>query len=136
MKADLWLVDTSVWIEVMPSRGAIPELRERLDMLIAEDQVATTGMILLELLGGARSDDEYQRLLDLMSALHVLNADEQIWQKASRLAFELRRKGLTIPFTHILIAAVALQGDTTLLHRDRHFDILASQVSLKVESYV
>ncbi len=43
---------------------------------------------------------------------------------------------ITIPFTDLLIAAVALESGAVLLHRDRHFDYIASQSALKVESLV
>ncbi len=136
MKNDLFLVDTSVWIEVLPLRRGSESLRQRVDGLIAEDRVATTGMVLLELLGGARSEDEYKRLRSMVSALHVLGVREDTWEDASWLAFQTRRKGLTIPFTDLLIATVAARSNAVVLHRDRHFDILAPHLSVQIESYV
>jgi predicted nucleic acid-binding protein len=59
-----------------------------------------------------------------------------LWEKAYELAFQLRRKGVTIPYTDILIAATALAHEATLLHVDAHFDLAAQFSSLKVESYV
>lgn len=51
-------------------------------------------------------------------------------------AWLLRRKGVTIPYTDILIATIALSHEATLLHVDAHFDLAAQFSSLKVESYV
>ncbi len=135
MKASLFLVDTSVWLEVLPAGKSASALRERVDMLLREDRVATSGMVTLELLGGSRSEGEYNRLKAMFSALYALEVDEGTWWKASRLAFEVRRKGLTIPFTDLLIAAVAMQHGAAVLHRDRHFDALAHHSSLLVESH-
>ncbi|MDO8688401.1 MAG: PIN domain-containing protein, partial [Dehalococcoidia bacterium] len=125
MKASLFLVDTSVWLEVLPAGKSASALRERVDTLLREDRVATSGMVMLELLGGSRNDGEYNRLRAMFSAVHALDVDASTWWKASRLAFEVRRKGLTIPFTDLLIATVAMQHDAAVLHRDRHFDALA-----------
>jgi len=136
MRNSLFLVDTSVWIEVLPSRRGSQTLRQRVDALIAEDRVATTGMVLLELLGGSRSEDEYKRLKGMMSALHPLEVREDTWEDASRLAFQTRHRGLTIPFTDLLIAAVAARSDAVILHRDRHFDMLTSYLSVEIESYI
>ena len=134
MSPNLVLVDTSVWIEVLPPGKAGSHLQERVANLLAEDRVAITGMVLLELLGGARNDGEYERLKSMVSALHHLPVTDLIWERASRLGFELRRKGFTIPFTDILIAAVAAGFGAELLHRDRHFDIVASHFALRIES--
>ena len=136
MPAERFLVDTSVWLEVLPPGRNAEALRQRIDALLAEDLVATTGMVRLELLGGARSSEEWARLGGLLAALHFLPATDADWDESARLGFELRRQGITVPFTDILIAAISLQAGTTLLHRDRHFDLIAAHTSLQVESHV
>jgi hypothetical protein len=136
MNGEQFLVDTSVWLEVLPPGRLSNSLRQRVDELLAGDQVATTGMIRLELLGGARSQPEWRRLHGLFSALHPLPVTEDDWDEAAQLGFLLRRGGTSVPFTDLLIATVAKKADATVLHRDRHFDLLAAQASLRVESYV
>ena len=135
MKADLFLVDTSVWLEVLPPGRGDARLRDRVSTLLSEDLAATTGMVLLELLGGARSETEYHRLKNMLSALHSINVGSSTWERASLLAFEARRHGLTLPFTDLLIATIAMEAEAVLVHRDRHFDALVSRSPLKVESY-
>ena len=136
MRGDLFLVDSSVWLEALPARTAGQEIRDRVDTLLAEDRVATTGMIQLELLGGARTEAEYRRLAELFSALHQLPASAETWAGAARLGFQLRRQGLPLPFTDLLIAAVAIAAEAVLLHRDRHFDLIAGRSTLRVESHL
>jgi predicted nucleic acid-binding protein len=135
MRNELFLVDTSIWLEVFPPRSRSQELRERIDGLLAGDLVATTGMVRLELLSGARSQDEWEKLDERLSALHLLPVTEEHWQEAARMGFQLRRQGITMPFTDLLIGAVAMKADVILVHRDRHFDLIASRLPLKVESY-
>ena len=136
MKSDLFILDTSVWLEVLPAGRGTAELRARIDALLSADLVATTGMVRLELLGGVRSQEEWTRLSELLSALHNLPVVEEDWQGAASTAFRLRREGITIPFTDLLIGEVTLRSEAVLIHRDRHFDLLASRIPLRVESYL
>lgn len=136
MTTDLHLPDTSAWIETLPPRNSAAPLRERIDELFKADLVATTGMVRLELLGGTRSEQERQRLWQFLTALHQLKVNEADWDEASRIGSELRRQGTTIPSTDLLIAAVAMRHGAVVVHRDRHFDLMAARVPLKVESYV
>ena len=136
MRDDLFILDTSVWLEVLPAERGTAQLRNRVDALLSADQVATTGMIRLELLGGVRSQAEWTRLSELLSALHNLPVVEEDWEGAASKAFRLRREGITLPFTDLLIGEVALRSEAVLIHRDRHFDLLASRIPLKVESFL
>ncbi|MCL4459595.1 MAG: PIN domain-containing protein [Chloroflexi bacterium] len=136
MRDSLYLIDTSVWLEVLPPGRAASELRERVDALLAADQVATTGMIRLELVSGARNEADYRRLEEMLSALHAVPVAEERWNEAAQLAFRLRRRGVVVPSTDLFIAAIAIAAGATVLHRDRHFDMVASHASLSVESHV
>jgi hypothetical protein len=49
MRSDLFILDTSVWLEVLPAKRGTPQLRDRVDALLSADLVATTGMVRLEL---------------------------------------------------------------------------------------
>lgn len=94
------------------------------------------GMLRLELLGGARTQEEWRRLGDLVSALHYFPVEEEHWEEAAHWGFQLRRQGVSVPFTDLLIGAVAKRHGAVVLHRDRHFDIMAVHLSLPVESHV
>ena len=100
------------------------------------DQVVTTGIITLEIISGARTPEEYRRLEDRFNALETIDSDAAMWQAACALGFTIRRKGLTVPHTDVLIAACALESDSIILHADRHFDLMAMHVGVKVESLV
>jgi len=136
MQSSLYLLDTSVWLDVLPPGGTNSDLRIRVDALLTADRVATTEMVRLELLGGARTEQEWDRLKDYLSALHQLPVEEETWQEAAQMGFQLRRQGVTVPFTDLIIGAVAVKSDAVLLHRDRHFDLMAQHVPLHVESYL
>jgi len=131
----LCLVDTSAWIWALREQ-AVERIRSRIDELLALDQVAITPMVELELLGGAGTETEFATLRERLGGLHRLAMDEECWQKAARLAFDLRRKGVTVPFTDVLVAAVAIANQAVLLHADEDFDLIARHVPLVIESYV
>jgi predicted nucleic acid-binding protein len=135
MPLKLFLVDTSAWLYAL-RKEFNPVIRERLDQLLKENRVITTGIIKLELLGGTKSEKEFQRLKMRLDALEECKTDTPLWERAYDLAFQLRRKGLTIPYTDILITASALAREAAILHVDAHFDLTAQFVEIKVESYV
>jgi predicted nucleic acid-binding protein len=131
--SDLALVDTSAWLRVLPPRGSPSTLAERVRALLAADQAATTGLVRLELLSGARTEADFQSLSGMLAALHQLPAPEVRWDDAAHLGFVLRRRGLSVPFADILIAAVAIAAGASVLHVDRHFDLIAAHAPLLVE---
>ena len=136
MLNDTFLVDTSAWLFAL-RKDANPEIKSRLDTLLREDIVLITGIIKLELLGGTRTREEFSRLKSRLDALPYVPMEEPLlWDVAYEMAFNLRRKGVTIPYTDILIASVAIKEDITLLHADVHFDQIAKHSKLRVESFV
>ena len=136
MPNDTFLVDTSAWLFAL-RKDANPEVKSRLDTLLREDAVVISGIIKLELLGGTRTREEFSRLKSRLDALpYVLMEEPLLWDLTSEMAFDLRRKGITIPYTDILIASAAVKEDIILLHADVHFDQVARHSKLRVESFV
>ena len=129
------LVDTSAWLHAL-RKESVPAVKSRVDELLKDNLVITTAMIKLELLGGTRTDKEFRRLKTYLDALDEVEIDDGQWEKAYELSFSLRRKGLTVPYTDILIAACALTADLTIMHVDVHFDAISKQIGLAVESHV
>jgi len=135
MPNDVFLIDTSAWLLAL-RKDFIPEVKERIDLLLRDGVVITTGIIKLEIIGGARTQNEFQRLKSRFNALDDIGTDDSIWQRACELGFKLRRKGVTIPHTDILIAACALQSGSIIVHADTHFDLMARHAGIKVDSLV
>ncbi|VAX37436.1 hypothetical protein MNBD_UNCLBAC01-1076, partial [hydrothermal vent metagenome] len=73
---------------------------------------------------------EFYNLSEELAALHQLEFTPEIWAHASELGFSLRRKGLKIPNTDLLIAASSLIHQYPLWHRDKHFDLIAQHYPL------
>ncbi|HVR95777.1 MAG TPA: type II toxin-antitoxin system VapC family toxin [Thermoanaerobaculia bacterium] len=70
---------------------------------------------------------ENERLLRqflMKPGVAVLYADDQTSHHYAALFRQLRRQGTPIPTNDLWIAALVLQHDLVLCHRDRHFDHL------------
>jgi len=135
MPDNSFLIDTSAWIFAL-RKDFVPAIKDRVSHLLGEHIVLTSGMIKLEILGGAKTEKEFQRLKARLDALDTVETNTSLWEKAYALAFKLRRKGITVPYTDILIAACALKTGSTLVHADAHFDLMANHIGLKVVSFV
>lgn len=132
MTSDIVLVDTTIWIHFL--RGTDVKFRERLVPLIMTDRVATTPVVIMEILRGAKSQKEYDKLSKDLAALRNFDLSTKVWERACKLAYILRHKGINAPLTDTLIAAVAQEFNALLLHDDRHYEMIGSEVQLHHES--
>ncbi len=132
--SDIYLLDTSAWVPVLRI-NPLESLRKRVDQLLKENSVAIMPIVKVELLGGTKNEIEFERLNKRLNSLLSLDMNNEVWNKASKLAYDLKRNGITVPYIDIMIAATAIHHNTTLLHLDKHFDMIALKSSLKLESY-
>jgi hypothetical protein len=113
------LVDTSVWIEFFrkhePYHGALLKLLDA-------DLVCCTGLIIGELMQGVKSERELSVISDFMHVFHFLPETPRLWEKTGRLAFSLRRKGVTIGLADCFIAVSTAEADAQLFTLDSHFE--------------
>jgi predicted nucleic acid-binding protein len=118
-KNKLILPDTCAWIDYFrPGGGPLAaDLRREL----ADSTVCACGIVLMELLQGVRGEKERNALATAFEALPWLEADRRVWTRAGELAGKLRAKGVSLPFSDIVIAALALDRGATVLTRDAHF---------------
>ncbi len=132
MTDGLVLIDTSAWILAL-RRRVDEKVRERVSRILDEDRAATCGMILVELLGGARNKKEYEELSTDFEALHYLLTPEATWSRVAQLSLSLRARGVSVPYSDLLIAQIAIDNGCHLVHSDRHFDLIARHVDLQIE---
>jgi predicted nucleic acid-binding protein len=117
------LVDTSAWIASFKKTGD-HELKEFVRQAIVSGLAATSPVIMLELLQGCRSVGERDALKMRLESLDILSVTSAVWEQAYELGFSLRRKGLTIPTVDLIIAALAIENKTVLVHHDEHFEMI------------
>ncbi len=123
MANELVLVDTSYWIEYFNRPGT--EKAVAVETLVRDDEAALTGVILAELLQGARTAKELSELRSALLAVIWVATTDNIYARAGRLGFELRRRGVTIPTTDCIIAAAAEPIGGRVLTLDSHFREIA-----------
>lgn len=127
------LVDTSAWIEYL--RATDSAVHTRLRSLVAADEaLATTDIVVIEILAGARDPAHVDRLRRLLYRCRLLSARElALYEEAARLYRACCAGGDTVrKLTDCLIAAVALSEDVAILHRDADFETIARHTSLRL----
>jgi len=118
------LVDSAVWIDWLNGRPK-PAVA-LLDRLLEEDIVAIAGVILQEILQGARGPAEFEILRAAFSGLVLLLPTEETYVRAAMLYARCRWQGVTPRSPHdCLIAQTAIEHDVPLLHDDRDFERIA-----------
>ena len=116
---DKILADTSVWIEFFKKES---EIGDKLSSLLAEGSVTICGIVIFELLQGIKSDKEKSIILNAISELPYIEMDSSLWQKSAMLAASLRRKGITLPLSDVIIASIVLEHNLSIFTLDKHFD--------------
>ena len=127
------IFDTTVWIDFM--NGVEDDRTILLENYIknASSNLYLMPTILQEILQGLRTEQDFLKTKNILESFNILDSD---WQdrsiEASKLYFELRKKGVTIrKSTDCLIAAVAICYDFLLVHNDTDFDKITSYYSLR-----
>lgn len=127
----LTLIDSSIWVDYFRPRPAAA-LRERVQTLIRASRVVATGIVLVEILRGARAEEEFAALQEALGSIPLLPLTQEVCERAARWGFQLDRRGKVVSTTDLLIAAAAYP-DTLVLHRDRDFETIADAVALHQE---
>jgi predicted nucleic acid-binding protein len=124
------LVDTSAWVEFLRGTGSDVHLRTR--RLLERDELATTDVVLMEVLAGARDDRHRDRLQALLARCEFIATEgPRDHEDAAQIYRICRRTGDTVrTLTDCLIAAVALRAGLPVLHRDTDLATIARHTRL------
>jgi predicted nucleic acid-binding protein len=117
------------------ARAHLPPVAARLEPLFVAGEIATCGIVDLELLFSARSTKDYLAILADRGSLPHVEVGESGIERAIVVQTALARKGhhraVTIP--DLLIAAAAEGAGLTVLHYDADFDFVAGVTGQSVE---
>lgn len=116
------LPDTCAWIDFF--RGRPTPLAESLGESLLRVEVVTCGAVLYELLQGIKNPGEEEQVKNGLQALSYLEMTRDLWSSAAQLSSQLRASGHTLPFSDIMIAAIALNHGCAVLTIDRHFEVI------------
>jgi predicted nucleic acid-binding protein len=123
------VADSSALIEYY-RRGGSPAVQEAVAAAIADDALAFNGIIFVEVVGFAADERERQALLASFGAFRRLALEDEDFDLAADIGFDLRRHGRTVPATDLIIAACAIRARAELLHVDDHFADIATVSAL------
>ena len=123
------LIDSSVWIEFFrrnePYHGIVCQLMD-------DGQVICCGVILAELMQGAKSDKEFAVLEDFLQVFTFINETPELWAAAGKLSYKLRRKGVTLGLSDCFIAVAAASAKAQVATLDSHFDALCKPAGVSL----
>lgn len=127
------LVDSSAWIEFQRATGS-PVDRRLTGAIESDEPLATTGIVMLEILVGARDERQAAELLRLLDRCRFLPLEEPSDHEAAAALYRAcRREGTTIRrLPDCLIAAVAMRSNAELLHQDADFEVIARHAPLRI----
>lgn len=127
------LVDTSAWVEFLRATGSPGHLRLRA-ALEGSAELASTDVIVMETLAGARDETDRDRLRRLLYGVDFLPVEGPADYESAAELYRLCRRGGETPrkLTDCLIAAVAIRSDADLLCEDADFLVIARHAPLRL----
>lgn len=108
-------------------RDTRPEVREALEPLLLGGEVATCGIVDLELLYSATSRATYRALAEALRGMPRVAIEEGCMRRALEVQAMLaeRSQHRAVPLPDLLVAACAEQAGLTVLHYDADFERIA-----------
>ena len=127
------LVDSSAWIELFRATGSPAHIRLKSALDDVAD-LATTDLVVMEILAGARNDADRDWLRRLLYSQHFLAIDGPVDYEAAAELYRLCRGRGETPrkLTDCLIAAVAIRNDAELFCADADFGVIARHAPLRL----
>lgn len=127
------LADTSAWIELFRGTGSAGNVRLR-DLISSGERIATTDVVILELLQGATTPDSVTMVWGAMNWCQMLPVRPLFeYEAAAALFHRCRTSGFRPRNSNdLLIAAVAIARKVPLLTIDTDFESIASVSSLEL----
>lgn len=129
-EAGFVVVDTSVWIHFF--RNADSPQAKALDALISIGFVAICEPIRTEVVSGAPTKYEFQRLRRLFGALKCLEPPKDIWIQIEENRFNLARKGIQASLIDLWIALTVQSHQASLWTLDNDFGHLTAVVPVNL----
>ncbi len=126
--SDKILVDTSAWIEFFRKKD--PYYQAILE-LIDTRKVCCLGIILAELLQGAKSQKEFDVFKEFLHVFDFLQESTDMWKKAGELSYLLRQKGKAVGLSDCYISVAVNIHGASLLTLDKHFAIIEKETALR-----
>lgn len=126
----LVLVDTSAWIQFF--RNALSMEAKVLDGLLTAGSVATCAPIRAEVISGAPTKQEFQRLRKLFGVLTFLEPPPEVWGRIEEHRFHLARNGMQVSLVDLWIAVTADFHHVSLWTLDKDFTRIKTVIPIRL----
>jgi hypothetical protein len=113
------IIDTSAWIDFF--RRQTTPVGDAVAGLVERDEAAITGPVVSELLQGLKNRKEIETLGGLLHVIPYIEVIRTDWEQTGSLLLRLRQRGISVPLTDALIAAVGRRTGCAVLTLDHHF---------------
>ena len=126
-----YLVDTSIWVKFF--RGQSQVIKDRIFQLLAENRVATNGVVAAELLLGARGKKEVEFVKEKLLNLDYFETDKEFFTYCGTVGSKIRKAGINMPLSDIMIAAHAKMNDCIIFTMDKHFEAIGQIIGVQYD---
>jgi predicted nucleic acid-binding protein len=129
----LILADSSAWIEYLRGTGSKTHLQLR-ELVTSGARVATTDLVLLEVLSGAQTQEHHDRCQGLLYSCEYLRSQPPLDYEAGAAIYRTCARGgetVRAPLDCV-IAAIAMRCRAAVLTKDRDFGSIARHVELEL----
>lgn len=112
------LVDTNIIIDYWKNPST------EMDAVFKWQKCCICGVVVAELVRGAVSAKDVDRIKQALSGFKWLHLEESDWESVGELLYRLRIKGISVPFTDAIISFLSIKYSTPVWTRDRHFQMI------------
>jgi predicted nucleic acid-binding protein len=116
------LIDSSVWINYFRQNKNKSTVSKDVNLLLDDDRVVLCSMVELEILQGLRG----ALVRELFGALRFVDTQREDFVSAGLLLNQSRSKGITVPSSDCLIAALCIRHHLSLYTLDQDFNQIHS----------
>lgn len=114
------LVDTSILVDSL--RTSDPKISS----LLSAHAGVTCGVVLAELLHGARTSRERGLVIALVGTLGSVPIGDSLWKSVGDNLAAMRGRGVNVPLADAIIATLAIDLGIEVWTRDSHFSLMQS----------
>jgi predicted nucleic acid-binding protein len=120
--AHLIMIDSSCWIKFF--RNSDKDVADKVQFLIENDSACICGIIELEIMQGIKSKRQQEEVKQLFSILKYIEFKRRDFINAGSRIRDLRKEGITLAPSDVLIAEVCIRNSITLYSLDKDFDCI------------
>lgn len=119
MKKANIIADTCIWIEYFKGSSKI---KDELESIITEYSLFLTGIVIYELFQGIKDPKEKVMIQSDFEAFPYLEMKRPTWERAANLSLSLRKRGIILPSSDLILASLAIENGCMIFTKDTHFD--------------